>query len=245
MNVTAPLHDETVDQRAVTLHLGSERVAMWHWGQGPRVLLVHGWAGDAADLAPIAAALVRAGYEAVLVDMPAHGSSTGRRTSLVEWMWALRAIVQATGPIEAVVAHSFGAAAATLAMGELGVAAGGAVMLAPAGSPWEFVRRFAGTIGLPDARAQGMAGRVSTRVGRTPESLDPRHAASGLAVPALVLHDPADSEVPWSHGERLAAAWPGARLEPRPGTGHRRILRDRATIDTIVGFVRALPRRDG
>src|SRR5215217_3415073 len=60
LNVTAPLHDATAEQREATLHLGSGRLAIWRWGSsasGTRVLLVHGWAGDAADMAPIAAAL--------------------------------------------------------------------------------------------------------------------------------------------------------------------------------------------
>ena len=243
MNVVAPLDDAAAEQRELTLHLNGATLRGWRWGTGPRVLLVHGWAGDAADMAPIAAALVRAGYEAVLVDMPAHGASTGRRTSLVEWMWVLRAVVRSLGAVEAVVAHSFGGAAVALAMGELGLEARGAVLLAPAGSPWDFVEQFATTVGLPDARKPGLERQLVRRVGRTPASLDPRRAAESIEVPALVLHDPADVEVPWSHGEALAFAWRDARLVERPGTGHRRILRDRETIASIVEFVRALDGR--
>ena len=244
MNVTAPLHDATAEQRELTLHLGGGgRLAMWRWGAagtGPRILLVHGWAGDAADMAPIAAALVRDGGEALLVDMPAHCMSTGRRTSLVVWMWALRAVASEHGPFDAVVAHSFGGAAVTLAIGELGLDPRGVVLLAPAGSPWDFVHWFAGGIGLPRTSTDGMLRRLSARVGRTPQSLDARAVARTLDVPALVLHDPADAEVPWSHGAAMAEAWPGARLVARPGTGHRRILRDGTTINEIVGFVRAI-----
>ena len=243
MNVTAPLHDATAEQREATVHLGSGRLAVWRWGSGPRVLLVHGWAGDAADMAPIAAALVRAGYEAILVDLPAHGASTGRRTSLVEWIWALGAIASDLGPFRAVVAHSFGGAAVTLALGEDALDARGVVLLAPAGSPWDFVRWFAETIGLPAANVDGMVRRLAQRVGRSPEALDPRRVARTLDMPALVLHDPADDEVPWSHGEAVADAWPDARLVARDGTGHRRILRDPATIAEITSFVSEVARR--
>jgi hypothetical protein len=41
----------------------------------------------------------------------------------------------------------------------------------------------------------------------------------------------------------MAEAWPGARLVARPGTGHRRILRDGATIHEIVSFVRGIGAR--
>jgi pimeloyl-ACP methyl ester carboxylesterase len=244
MNVIAPWHDAPVEQRELTLHLNGGALRAWRWGAGPRVLLVHGWSGDAADMAPIAAAFVRAGYEAVLVDMPAHGASSGRQTSLVEWMWVIRAVVQAVGPCEAVVGHSFGGAAVALAMGELGIDTRAAVLVAPAGSPWDFVHRFADTVGLPAERSAGMVTRLAARVGRSPQSLDPRRAAESIDVPALVVHDPADDEVPWSHGEALALAWRDARLLDRPGTGHRRILRDGATIASIVEFVRGLVGRE-
>ncbi|HEX2201776.1 MAG TPA: hypothetical protein VHG91_00685, partial [Longimicrobium sp.] len=61
-----------------------------------------------------------------------------------------------------------------------------------------------------------------------------------LRVPALVMHDPADPRVPWAHGEAIAAAWPGSRLERADGLGHTRILRDERTLATVVDFVRML-----
>lgn len=243
MNVTAPFHPADAPVVEVTLRLGNGEVALTRWGTGPRVLLVHGWEGASTDMAAIGAALVRAGYEAVLVDLPAHGRSTGSTTNLVEWMWALRALERELGGVEAIVAHSFGGAATALAMGELGVPARGVVLVAPAGSPFYYVEQFASMVGLPRPRVDGMTRRISERVGRTPETLEPPRAARAIAAPALVLHDPQDAEVPFAHGEALAREWPGARLEPRPGTGHRRILRDAGTIEAIVAFVAGLEGR--
>ncbi len=58
-----------------------------------------------------------------------------------------------------------------------------------------------------------------------------------LDVPCLILHDPADREVPWAHGSAIARAWPGATLEPLDGLGHRRLLRDPDVIQRVVEFV--------
>ena len=58
-----------------------------------------------------------------------------------------------------------------------------------------------------------------------------------------MIHDQDDREVPLPHGERLAAAWPGARLVTTTGLGHRRILRDPAVLDAVVAELAAgLPR---
>ena len=234
------LEDAAAGRYALTVREGGLEVAAWSWGSGPAVLLAHGWGGSAADMAPLAAELERAGYRAVLVDFPAHGRSGGRRTNLVEWLRALRAVAAAMGPLHAMVGHSFGGAAVTVALAELGVEARGAVLLAPAAGPTLFVDRFTGMIGLPAERAAGMMRRVAEIVGREPASLDARRAAATLRVPALVVHDPADREVPWAHGEAIAAAWPDSRLVRAEGLGHTRLLRDERTLGTVVDFVQML-----
>ena len=57
--------------------LGSEERAVWDWGEGPTVLLVHGWNGAAAQLAGYVQPLVDAGYHVVAFDQPGHGHSSG------------------------------------------------------------------------------------------------------------------------------------------------------------------------
>jgi pimeloyl-ACP methyl ester carboxylesterase len=62
-----------------------------------------------------------------------------------------------------------------------------------------------------------------------------------MTQPLLVLHDPADREVPFAHGADVAAAWPGARLVPLRDLGHNRPLGDPATIAAAVGFMSERP----
>ncbi|MGZ5446135.1 MAG: alpha/beta hydrolase [Thermoanaerobaculia bacterium] len=47
----------------------------WSWGEGPAVLLVHGWGGHAAQFQSFVEPLVRAGFRAIAFDAPSHGSS--------------------------------------------------------------------------------------------------------------------------------------------------------------------------
>ena len=218
--------------------LSSGRIALWSWGRGPTVLLVHGWAGAAGDMAPIAAELVRAGYRTVLFDMPGHGNSDKRGpTNLLVYIETLTELAKLIGPIDTVVAHSLGGCASAIALGEGSVTARRAVLLAPALSPWAFSWHFAKVIGLPAARVPGMVARTEEIVGRKADSLNAAEAVRGLQTPALILHDPEDLDVPFDHGEALAAAWQDAEFVPRPGVGHRRILKDAATVREIVGFV--------
>lgn len=205
------------------------------------MLLVHGWGGCASDMASLAAGLVRAGFRVVIFDMPAHGRSAGHRTSLPEWLRAMRAMEQALGAFDAVVGHSFGATATALALEE-GLRARGAVLLAPPAGPRYFIERVRSYLGLPEERVDGMVRRVTERVGRDIAFFDASRAARALTTPALILHDPDDPEVPWEHGAAIAEAWAGSRLLPRDGLGHYRILDDPHTIAAVVDFVERLPR---
>ena len=214
------------------------RLTTWTWGDGPHALLVHGWSGAAADMVAIADALAGAGFRVTVVDMPAHGRSPGHRTSLVEWIAALGAVGEELGPFHTVVGHSLGAAAVTLALAEA-FPADRAVLVAPPSNPMLYLDRIRRFLGLPAHRAEGMIRAVVRHVGREPAELDAARAARSLRLPALILHDPADAEVPWEQGRAIADAWRGSALVARPGAGHTRILRDPDALDEIVEFVGA------
>jgi pimeloyl-ACP methyl ester carboxylesterase len=222
--------------RTFALRLDGYRLSGWSWGDGPLALLVHGWEGSAAHMAPAAARLAGAGFRAVALDMPAHGGSSGTRTSLVEWVRVLRALPRVLGEAEVVVGHSFGATALVFALAE-GLTPRRAVLLAPPLGPMHFVERASRHMGLPAGRLPGMVRRLGQMVGRDIAEFDASRAAAAVAAPGLILHDPEDPDVPWAHAEAIARSWPESRLVERQGVGHYRILGDPDTLAAAVAFV--------
>lgn len=221
---------------------GAGNVAVTCMGDGPAVMLLHGWGGSAADMRPLANGFARAGYRSVTFDMPGHGRSSGRESSLVEFLRAIRCVSDALGAPQLVVGHSFGGAAAVFGITELGLPVRGAVLVAPAPGPAYYVDRFARTVGLPGARTNGMVRQLVQRVGRSLESLDAVTAARDARVPAVIFHDPADREVPFEFAAKITDAWRGSRLVEAPSLGHKRLLRDAGTIDAAVAFADSLIR---
>lgn len=224
------------EARAQILESGAKRIASWTWGAGPRVLLAHGWEGSARDMVPIASALVQRGRSVTVFDMPAHGRSDGRTTTLPEMARAVGAVARATGTPDAVVGHSLGAAAAVLALRD-GLDASAAVLLAPVAEPWLFVRRLADLLAFSDARYEGLVAEIQERAGIAIHAIDGAIAARSLTARALILHDPSDRQVPFSHGDALASAWRGATLHATQGMGHRRLLYDAQTIARVVEHI--------
>jgi pimeloyl-ACP methyl ester carboxylesterase len=224
-------------QRA-TVQTPSGGLAVWEWGEGPTVLLVHGWNGGAAQLSGFVGPLVRAGFRVVAFDQPAHGKSTGETATLSEMVDATLAVAWRFGPVHGIVAHSLGATAASLAL-RRGLAVNGAVLLAPPVEVPRFARAFAKALGLPEARVRGVLDRLSRRLGADLASFDLRRSAPEMRTPVLVVHDSEDREVPFEQALLLVAAWPGARLLRVHGLGHRRTLADAAVIEEAVRFVAA------
>ena len=232
-----PLPVDGVGPVQVEMDVNEEHLLGWRWGAGgPKVLLIHGWSGRAADMSSLAVALARRGYEAVAVDMPAHGGSAGRRTNLAIWSRLIPAIARQLGPFTAAVGHSFGAAAITLAIDE-GLDVARAVLIAPPLGPAYFTERMRQLLRVPHARSAGMERELIRIVGRPLADFNADRVAARLAQPALILHDPNDDEVPFAHGAAIAAAWPGSTIVPATGEGHYRILKSPATIGRALDFL--------
>lgn len=211
------------------------RVAAWRFGSGPTVLLVHGWAGRAAQMSGFVAPLTARGFSVVAFDAPGHGDSARGLSSAVHFARAIRALADAAGPLHAVVAHSLGAAAVTLALRD-GLAARRIVFLGPAAVPPSWVRPFARGLGLSDAVIDRLRARSERRLGLLWAELDVTRLARGLEQPLLVIHDADDAEVPVGDGRAIADAWRGARLVETAGLGHVRMLRDPAVVAQAAAF---------
>jgi pimeloyl-ACP methyl ester carboxylesterase len=232
-----PADPETgLPSRRFTVEVGGDQVVGWDWGRGPTVILTHGWSGHSGQMAAFVAPLVRAGYRVVAFDHPAHGQSGGRRATYFTLTEALASVAREIGPVEAIVAHSLGATATILAL-HRGLSAERVVLVAPPAESPMFARAFGRAIGLSEPRVEGLVDRIRVAAGGTFDALDSPRLAAQLRAPVLVLHDPEDPDVPFSHGATIASAWPGGRIEGVSGLGHHRLLRDAAVVERVVAFL--------
>ena len=101
---------------AARVPYGGRWLRVWSFGEGPAILLAHGWSGHAAQFDAWIEPLVSAGYRVVLFDAPAHGRSGGAETNLVDMGGAVQHVAGLYGPLHAIVAHSFGAPATLFAL---------------------------------------------------------------------------------------------------------------------------------
>ncbi|MCX5383929.1 alpha/beta hydrolase [Streptomyces sp. NBC_00083] len=235
-NATRPILEQAAKEVEV---VDGDKVVHYLWGEGERrILLVHGWAGNAGHLTVLAEALAQAGCAVVVADLPGHGESEGAESSVIHFARAVEAAHERFGPFHAVVAHSLGAAATTLAM-ERGVTLERAVFVNPISSYTSLWRRSGEVmqvtpeaIGLVRARAQEWLG-VSF------DAIEPALAARDFTSRLLVVHDENDPESPITDSEALVAAWGQAELLRVTDLGHTKVLRDEAVVRRAVAFLTA------
>jgi pimeloyl-ACP methyl ester carboxylesterase len=213
------------------------RIAAYSWGDGDEpVFLVHGWGGHAAQLSEFVPKITAHGLRAVALDMPAHGASEGEMSSIVHFADSIEALGHVTGAPYAIIAHSLGAAATTLALAREQVAADRLVYVAAPAELEPFWARFRKGVGLSADGWSAMQIVSEEWLGVPFEDCVPLAHAPEMSVPLLLLHDTSDREVPASEGKTLAAAWPGAIYVETEGLGHVRILKDETVVAHAIEF---------
>jgi pimeloyl-ACP methyl ester carboxylesterase len=223
-----------------TLVVGANTIEVYRWGDPanqPYVLLAHGWSDYALRFVPLVDALHAAGFAVVAFDQPAHGCSSGETATLPEFARCVRAVGDRFGPAAGVIGHSMGGAAAAIALHD-GLDAERAILIAPPADLAAAADRFADLVGLASHLHEPLQRHLEARASVTFEQLEAHRNVREIDRPALVIHDIADREVPWSEGERYARFWPEARLLSTTGLGHNRILGDTAVIGAVLDFLR-------
>ena len=192
-------------------------------------LLVHGWTSEASFMTAFTEPLRRSGLRVVAFDFPAHGLSEGRRTNLADCARSMLAVCDHFGPIDAVVAHSFGGFVSLL------VAEGGPpmshkpdigrfVLISCPNKLSEVSRNFGRNLKLGFS-AQRAYERHLERVGHRPvATFSAAELMRDNDAPILVIHGREDDEVPFHNAEEIIAAHSSARLMGFEGLGHRNVL---------------------
>ena len=213
-----------------------EALSTHAWGSGPLVFLVHGWAGRGSQLGAFGERLAARGFRAVAIDLPGHGDSPGRTSSLLHMAAGVEAAIRQLGAPRGIIAHSAGCAATTLALQQRPWNPALA-FVSPPDDLGYFALQLARTLRVQPAVHRRARRGIEARFGIPWSQLRVPAVAPEMTQPLLVIHDELDREVPLHQGRHVASSWPDARLVTTRGLGHRRILRDENVVRDAIEFV--------
>lgn len=174
-------------------------------GDGPAVLLVHGWGGFKEGWGPLVDALALAGLRSVAVDLPGWGAAPAPRGFAhgpADYAAALAGSIDRHRPV-ALVGHSMGSGPALLAARDRGIA--GLVAIGPQWSPagTRALRSWRGVARLPVVGATLM--RIGLAHARRNRSAIRDSFLSAIARPDAEIRDPRLRDLLEEATDRFAA----------------------------------------
>ncbi|MCO7226483.1 alpha/beta hydrolase [Pleionea sp. CnH1-48] len=201
-----------------------------------KLLLVHGWESRATQMYGLVPALLNKGYEVIAIDMPAHGHSHGNISHAEAFIQTILLTQQHFGEFDAIVGHSLGAAASSIALSR-GLNTQKLVLISGPSNIANVLTRFSQYVGLNNKATQHFLTHAGNLVGKQPSDLDAINVTDDILVNTLVIHDQNDVEVPMSESQRLMDKFKNAELFITQGLGHRQILKSEEVIDRVSAFL--------
>lgn len=213
----------------------------YRWGDpsNPIVLLVHGWSTTSRSMSHFADILLKHNYQVVSYDALRHGHSKGKSSDLAGWADSVQAVMRSIGPVECIIAHSFGGAAVTVAS-KLGLDTKKLVLVAPIHDISSVADNFAKNLHIPLNIVKKMRDYTwnqnkdnFSKYGTNWYDI----VSSDFHVPTLILHDSNDKEIGLEHSKQISKMWPWSTLIITQGLGHRKILDDKKVAKDILHFI--------
>ncbi|PKP82456.1 MAG: hypothetical protein CVT79_05915 [Alphaproteobacteria bacterium HGW-Alphaproteobacteria-18] len=210
----------------------------WSFGEGPIVLLVHGYSGRGVQMAVLARAIAAKGFNAVIFDAGGHGSARREKIGFNTFIEDTAAIAQhLNAPLFAMIGHSAGGLAMMRARAIHGVRAQRYGVIAAPFFPYvpleNMVQRGAPRSVLPYIKAiladqfQATWAELVNGLSFSPEA----------EKPLLAVYDDLDDRIRLSDADLISSVWPDSKIVRTSGYGHNRILQADEVVSATTKFL--------
>lgn len=215
------------------------RFHTYTYGQGPAVLLLHGWCSKGARWKTYVQRLVEAGYQAVVMDAPSHGSSPGRFLTVPGYIACVGKVLQSRNQWHGLVSHSMGSLAGVIAASEVAreqVAGARFVLMSTFSTCDSLMSKFSRCLGISEQVLADTRAWITHYTGRPLSyfTLSDHMKALGNP-PFLLIADEEDIVVPSRETQYILDTVPGANAVITKGLGHN--LRCDNVMDKVVRYV--------
>ncbi len=219
-----------------------EKVCIYSWGDLTRpVLMIHGWESRGSRFSAIIEQLLAQGYSPVTFDMPGHGDSGGKNTTILQCNEICGQLHEKYGDFEAVIAHSFGVPCTFYALKNT-LKADKVVAISGLHDFVYLVEEFSRMLNLNEKVKTGLKGKVEELFHPVEDiwnTFSVSHNKELITQPMLVIHDTDDDVVEVTQAQKILDTYGvQANFHQTSGYGHKRILYQTDVIEKIADFMR-------
>jgi alpha-beta hydrolase superfamily lysophospholipase len=225
----------------IELKLGPHRLIGYRWNhpQKKKAMILHGFSSTILKFDHFVKPLTKLGYEVIAIDAPAHGKSSGKQTTVLEYKAMIEKVHHTLGPIDAFIAHSFGGLALSLFLEHLpGQENIKAVLIAPATETSTAIETFCRFLKINHKVKQKMEALILDKSGMQAKDFSISRAASQIKASVLWIHDEDDEVTPLRDAIRVKdAGYSNFQFMITQTLGHRKIYRDNKVKKTVFEFL--------
>lgn len=224
--------------RSFNIKVNHKNIKCWKWGQGPVVILAHGWNGRGVQFQSLINLLINENYSVVTYDAPGHGESDGKTSNYFEFTDTLRILWRSlkNEDVVAVIGHSLGAGA-VINFVDKEQFYKKVILIAPALKLRELLFQTFERFNVPKIVYLNLVQNLEFVHGYNIFSDNPIQLIRNLKNEVLILHDENDKAVPYSETQLASELSEKITLHATVGLGHKRILTDKSTMATVLTYL--------
>jgi len=242
MRARHKVSDDLIDSaKKSSIWVNNLNIKMYQWGEGDKtILLVHGWESRGTALRTFVPGIIKAGFKVIAFDAPAHGDSDGKYATLLTFAEVISAIIEQSGNIHSIIAHSFGGPTSIYAITNMNLkqAIHKIVLVATPSKISVPVNQAINLLNLSPKTAIKFVQRLE-RILKVPikELTVANFAKKAEIEEVLIVHDKKDKMVSINSAMAHLKAFKQSHLIITEGLGHYLIMKDKMVIDRITHFV--------
>ena len=225
--------------KAFEISVNQHTIKCWKWGEGPFIILAHGWNGRGSQFILFIKKLIQAGHSVIIFDGPAHGQSEGKTSSYFQMTDAIRALINYTKPenIAGLIGHSFGSSAIINAISKERIETR-TILLAPAINIKKILDDAFIYHGIPLNIFEDIISKYEQKYGYNLEDDNPLNLLKSIRQKLLIIHDEDDAITPYQESKNISETHDNIELYTSHGLGHKRILTDQKIISKVIEYLK-------
>lgn len=223
--------------RSYALRFDDNSIQVFEWGNGPVVLLAHGWSGSPLQFDTLIRTLLALNYKVVAFDQKGHGASSGRYSSFPEFVRSTELVAaHYRANLHGIVAHSIGSNS-ILKVCECLTPSLKVAAIAPVGDFLQMLETLRRRMGIYEGLFTQVIRKIETESGLELAELNQLDYSKIAHHEVLLVHDRFDKINEFDASVEIHKNLHGSILMPTEMLGHSRILNDRAVIDRVVAHI--------
>ena len=205
---------------------------------GKKILIVHGFSSCAYKFEKYILPLKKEGFEIILFDAPAHGTSDGKLINAFIYKNAILHIENLYGPFYGMMGHSFGGLVSALAFEELkGRDERKLVLIAPATETERAIADFFTMIPADEKVKQAFIQLIVELAGNPVSYYSVSRVVKTLKTPVLWVHDKHDTICNFEDVKPLLSLnLPHVTFLVTQQLGHSKVYKDHKVCTEVVHF---------